>query len=86
MPQIDEILSHVRDLDASDVHLVTGAPVSFHIRSGLVPANDRPQAAPEIELLIYQIPSCGQIKAFASGLNLETAETIHAARQPEPMA
>jgi len=76
LPQIDEILTHMKDLDASDVHLVTGAPVTFRIRGELVPANDHPLSAPEIELLIYEILSDEQVKVFESERDLDTAHTI----------
>ena len=41
VPQINEILRHMKDLDASDVHLVAGTPVTYRIRGDLVPANER---------------------------------------------
>ncbi|MEW5700890.1 MAG: type IV pilus twitching motility protein PilT [Candidatus Zixiibacteriota bacterium] len=76
MPQIDDILRHMKELDASDVHLVTAAPVTFRIRGELVPANDRPLAAPEVELLVYEILSSEQIESFESQWDLDTAHTI----------
>lgn len=73
MAQINEILRHMRELDASDVHLVTGAPVTFRIRGELIPANDRILTAPEVELLLYEILSDDQIKGFEADWDLDTS-------------
>ena len=76
MAQIDEILRHMKELDASDVHLVTGAPVTFRIHGDLVPANDRALAAAEVELLLYEILGNEQIESFEKNWDLDTAHTI----------
>ncbi len=76
MPQIDEILRHMKDLDASDVHIVTGAPVTFRILGDLVPANDRVMTRQEVELLVYEILSASQIERFEQRWDLDTAYTL----------
>ncbi len=76
MPQIDEILRHMKDLDASDVHLVTGAPVTFRILGDLIPANEHPLSRQEIELLLYEILTSAQIENFEHNWDLDTAYTI----------
>lgn len=76
MAQVDEILRHMKELDASDVHLVTGAPVTFRIHGDLVPANDRVLAAAEVELLLYEFLGDEQIDSFEKNWDLDTAHTI----------
>ncbi|HWO57287.1 MAG TPA: type IV pilus twitching motility protein PilT [bacterium] len=76
MAQIDEILRHMKELDASDVHLATGAPITFRIRGELVPANDRALAAAEVELLLYELIGNEQIEQFERNWDLDTAHTI----------
>ncbi len=66
----------MKDLDASDVHLVTGAPVTFRIHGDLVPANDRVLAAAEVELLLYEFLGNEQIEYFEKNWDLDTAHTI----------
>lgn len=76
MPQINEILSHMKELNASDVHLVTGAPVTYRINGDLVPANDRDLSAQEVELLLYEILSDEQIKVFESRWDLDSSYMV----------
>jgi twitching motility protein PilT len=76
MPQIDEILRHMKDLDASDVHLVTGAPVTFRILGDLVPANEHCLSKQEVELLLYEVLTAGQIERFEHHWDLDTAYTV----------
>ncbi len=76
VPQINEILSHMKELNASDVHLVTGAPVTYRINGDLVPANDRDLSAQEVELLLYEILSDEQIKVFESRWDLDSSYMV----------
>ncbi|GAB4315400.1 MAG: type IV pilus twitching motility protein PilT [Candidatus Zixiibacteriota bacterium] len=76
MPQINEILSHMKELNASDVHLVTGAPVTYRINGNLVPANDRDLSAQEVELLLYEILSDEQIRVFESRWDLDSSYNV----------
>lgn len=76
MAQVDEILRHMKELDASDVHLVTGAPVTFRIHGDLVPANDRILAPAEVELLLYEFLGDELIALFEKNWDLDTAHTI----------
>lgn len=76
MPQINEILRHMKELDASDVHIVSGAPVTYRIHGDLLPANERDLSAQEVELLLYEILSDEQIKVFESRWDLDTSYMI----------
>lgn len=76
MPQVDEILRHMRELDASEMHIATGAPVTFRIHGDLVPANDRVLSSGEVELLLYEIIGNEQIEHFEQNWDLDTAYTI----------
>ncbi len=75
MPQIDDILAHMKELDASDTHLMTGAPVTYRIYSDLVPANEQPLSRNDIELLLYEILEDDQIKLFEETGDLDTSYT-----------
>lgn len=76
MPQVDEILRHMKELDASDMHVTTGAPVTFRIHGDLVPANDRVLSSGEVELLLYEVIGDEQIELFEQNWDLDTAYTI----------
>lgn len=76
MAQVDEILRHMKELDASDVHLASGAPVTFRIHGDLVPANDRALAPAEVELLLYEFLGDEQIDYFEKHWDLDTSHTI----------
>ena len=76
MPQIDEILKHMKELDASDVHLVTGSPITFRIHGDLVPANDRALSAAEVELLLYEMIGAEHLESFEKRWDLDTSHMI----------
>jgi twitching motility protein PilT len=75
MPQIDDILSHMKDIDASDVHLATGSPVTYRIYNDLVRANERILSKRDVELLIYEFLQDEQIKVFEQTSDLDTSYT-----------
>ncbi|MBI3872767.1 MAG: type IV pilus twitching motility protein PilT [candidate division Zixibacteria bacterium] len=66
----------MKELGASDVHLTTGAPVTFRIHGDLVPANDRPMQSAEVGLLLYEILASEQIKRYEESWDLDSAHTI----------
>ena len=76
MPQIDDILSHMKEIDASDVYLVAGAPVTYHIYNDLVHANDRVLNRQDVELLIYEFLQDEQIKRFEKDWDMDTSCTL----------
>jgi len=73
MPQIDDILSHMKKIDASDVHLSTGSPVTYRIYNDLVRANDRVLSQRDVELLVYEILHDEQIRIFEQNWDLDTS-------------
>ena len=76
MPQINEILQHMEELGASDVHLVTGAPITYRIDGVLVRANDRVLRSQEVEILLFELLTDEGIRRFEKTGDLDTSYTI----------
>jgi twitching motility protein PilT len=76
MPRIDTFLKIMRESGASDLHLSAGSSPMFRINGVLERANHRPLVADEIQLLIYEFLTDGQIESFEQAGELDCAYTL----------
>ena len=74
---IDDILAKMVELNASDVHLTTGAPPMVRVSGGLKPLEGFPTMAPEpLRRMLYAILTQKQREAFEANLELDFSHAV----------
>jgi twitching motility protein PilT len=76
MAKIDTFLKIMRAEGASDLHLAAGSPPVLRINGALQRAEHRELAADEVRLLLYELLTETQIRAFEERGQLDCAHTI----------
>ncbi len=76
MAKIDEILSIVKDFNASDLHLVAGGPPVLRVNGQLSRARHKNMDSENIKMLLYEILVSEQIQRFEKEGDLDFAYSI----------
>ncbi len=76
MAKIDEILRIVKDFNASDLHLVAGGPPVLRVNGQLSRARHKNMDSENIQQLLFEILTVGQIGRFEKDGDLDFAYSI----------
>ena len=76
MAKLDELFKLMKQKNASDLHISSGAPPFLRLHGGMVPITDRPLTPEECQALIFEILNDKQKREFIENWELDCAYSL----------